>query len=269
MSETPNLFDTIVRRQSREDRPAFGRARIPSQRSPLSEPLRLMMFGSTGMLGRAVMRVTAQTDAVSLVAVSRREIKLPPGVRLELRFAPTELWEEVISQQRPERIACALGTTMKKAGGDEEAFRAVDEELVLEVARAAKKAGVGQFIFVSAAGADDASTNFYFKVKGEVERELSKLHFDRLDIIRPGLLRGERIDDQRPGERLAAIVSPLTDLVLRNRRRRFRSLSAATVAQAILGLGLQKAGGRFVHDHDAILRAAKKFERALDEVAPS
>ena len=57
------------------------------------------------------------------------------------------------------------------------------------------------------------SKAFYLRVKGEVEAALTKLKFRRLDILRPGLLRGRRSDDRRPLERLAMLASPLSDPV--------------------------------------------------------
>jgi len=112
-------------------------------------------------------------------------------------------------------------------------------------------------IAVSSTGADPASKTFYLKVKGEAERDLAKLGFKRLDLLRPGLLRGPRQGDRRLVERAGILLSPLTDLLLRGNARRYRSISARTVAEAALALALRKAGGRFKHDNDAILRAAR------------
>ena len=100
------------------------------------------------------------------------------------------------------------------------------------------------------------SKNRYLRAKGEVERELGRMRFKRLDIPRPGLLKGERIDDLRPLERIASMLSPLADLALHGRYRQYRSVRADLVAKAALALAMRRAGGRFVHDNDALLRAA-------------
>ena len=183
---------------------------------------------------------------------------------MEMRLAPTELWGDVIDTIQPDVLICALGTTWRKAGGDEEAFRAVDEKLVLELARAAREREVRHFIFVSSVGASIASKTLYLRVKGEVETALGKLHFKRLDILRPGLLRGIRQDDLRPAEGLARIASPLTDLLMHGKNRRYRSISGHRLTEAILGLALEKAGGKFVHEHDSLIRAAHRYEMKHD-----
>ena len=226
----------------------------------MSDPVKLALFGSTGLVGRAVMDELVGNTDFRLTAVARREVPLPRGARMEMRLAPTELWGEVIDTIQPDVLVCALGTTWRKAGGDEEAFRAVDEKLVLDVARAAKAADVRHFILVSSIGASIASKATYLRVKGEVETAVSKLHFKRLDILRPGLLRGLRQGETRPAEGMGRIASPLADLFLHGKNRRYRSISAHRLAEAILGLASEKAGGKFIHEHDALLRAAHRHQ---------
>ena len=55
------------------------------------------------------------------------------------------------------------------------------------------------------------------RLKGEVEQALAALAFDRLDIVRPGLLRGGARPDRRLKERIAIAVSPVVNLLLRGR----------------------------------------------------
>jgi uncharacterized protein YbjT (DUF2867 family) len=222
----------------------------------MSEPLRVALVGSTGLVGGTVMQLAVGRPDVRLVAVARRESPLPPGARMEMFVADPDKWGEVFEAIRPRAVICALGTTWRKAGGDEAAFRAVDQDLVLATARAAKAQGVERFVTVSSAGADAMSKNFYLRVKGEVDRDLGKVGFKRLDTLRPGLLRGKRGGDRRIGERLGIIFSPLLDLALQGRYRAYRSTRVELVARAALALAMRKAGGRFVHDGDAILRAA-------------
>ncbi|MEN9718402.1 MAG: hypothetical protein RIQ99_1280, partial [Pseudomonadota bacterium] len=93
-------------------------------------------------------------------------------------------------------------------------------------------------------------------VKGEVEQALARLRPTRLDVIRPGLLRGAR-RERRPAERIAMLLSPLIDLFLRGKYAKYRSVSDAVIARAIVGLTKEKAAGRFVFEHEAILRARR------------
>lgn len=222
----------------------------------MSEPLRVALVGSTGLLGGEVMRLVVGREDVRLVAVARREAPLPPGARMEMFVADPAKWGEVFEAIRPTAVICALGTTWKKSGRDEAVFRAVDHDLVLATALAAKEQGVERFVAIGSAGADAMSKNRYLRTKGEVERELGKIRFKRLDMLRPGLLKGRRHDDVRVAERIGMALSPLADLAMQGKYRAFRSIRAETVAKAALALAMRKAGGRFVHDNDGILRAA-------------
>lgn len=229
------------------------------------EALRICVVGATGLIGRTVIEECIGREDVRLSAIARREVPLPRGIRMELFVAEPEKWGEVIEAVRPTAVICAIGTTWKKAGGDESAFRAVDEELVLATARAAKQYGVARFVTISSAGADPMSKTFYLRVKGEVERELTKLRLPRLDILRPGLLLGARENDRRPGERLGIMAAPLANLFLHGKYRQYRGIRASLVAQAALALAKSAARGRFVHDNDGILRAAKRLPQLTAE----
>jgi uncharacterized protein YbjT (DUF2867 family) len=227
----------------------------------MSEPPRIALVGATGLIGRRVIEIASAGDEVRLVGIARREAAMPSGARIELFVAEPSKWGEVMDAVRPRALICALGTTWKKAGKDEAAFRAVDHDLVLATAEAAKRAGVTNMVLVSAAGADPHSKSRYMRTKGEVEGTLAKMHFKRFDILRPGLLKGPRPEDRRLLERLALAAAPLTDALLMGSWRRFGSIDARDVARAALRLGLRAAPGRFTHDNDAMRRAARERVR--------
>ena len=231
----------------------------------MSDPVRIALVGATGLIGSEVMKLAVGRQDLRLVAVARRESPLPQGARMEMFVAEPAKWGEVFEAVQPTALICALGTTWRKAGRDEEAFRAVDHDLVLETARAAKEAGVERLIAVSSTGADAMSKNRYLRTKGEVERELGRMRFKRLDILRPGLLKGHRIGDLRPLERIGSALSPLADLAMQGRYRQYRSIRAELVAKAAMALALRRAGGRFVHDNDALLRAAATLPMPVED----
>lgn len=224
-------------------------------------PVRVALVGATGLIGRRVIEIASASDEVRILGIARREAPLPPGARMEMFVAQADKWGEVLEAVRPRALICALGTTWKKAGRDEAAFRAVDHDLVLATAKAARAAGVPNMVMVSAAGADARSRSLYMRVKRETEEALSKVGFKRLDILHPGLLRGERVDDRRFAERAALIAAPLVDPLLSGSWERYRSIDARLVAEAALGLALRRAGGRFTHDNEAMRRAAREWRR--------
>lgn len=224
----------------------------------MSDQTRVVLVGATGLIGRAVMAEAVLRPDIHLVAVARREVPLPKGARMEMLLSDTEHWPDAIAAGRPHAVLIALGTTIQAVGGDRQAFRAVDHDLVLECAAAAKAAGARQLIVVSSVGARFSSRNFYLSVKGEVEDKLAKLHFDRLNIIRPGLLRGKREGAPRPAERIGMILSPLVDLFMLGGLRKYRSARDSEVARVILALAGAKQRGRHVHHHDEMRRILRR-----------
>ncbi|WHZ12805.1 MAG: Oxidoreductase [Burkholderiaceae bacterium] len=84
----------------------------------------------------------------------------------------------------------ALGTTIKVAGS-QAAFRAVDFDAVVAVAKAALASGATKLGVVSAMGAAARSTVFYNRVKGEMEQAVSVLGYESIVIVRPSFLLGD------------------------------------------------------------------------------
>ncbi|KTE04583.1 NAD-dependent dehydratase [Sphingopyxis sp. H038] len=206
-----------------------------------------LIVGATGLIGRAVIE---RFGSNPVTVLARREVEGLAAQHKPL-VAPSERWTETIAAEKPAVLISCLGTTIRQAGS-QAAFRAVDHDLVLAAARGARAGGTPHMITVSSVGAAAKSGNFYLRTKGETEDDLRALGFDRLDLIRPGLLRGDRPGPQRLGEGIATIAAPLTDALLHGSFRRYRSISGATVAAAIAALARQGGSGVHIHENDAI-----------------
>jgi uncharacterized protein YbjT (DUF2867 family) len=147
--------------------------------------------------------------------------------------------EKQLSGLRCNDAFCCLGTTLKEAGG-REGFRAVDQDLVMKIARIAQAAGAERLVVMSAVGANEASKNFYLRVKGETERGLERLQIAALDIMQPGLLLGMR-RNVRPLEFLLQGVFWCINPLLLGSLARYRGMAAGDVAASMLGAA---RGGR-------------------------
>ena len=207
----------------------------------------VLIVGATGLVGRAIIEHLGSNPVTVL---ARREIEGLATQHKQL-VAPSDRWGDIIAAEKPAVLISCLGTTIRQAGS-QAAFRAVDHDLVLAAARGGRAGGTRHMISVSSVGAAAKSSNFYLRTKGETEDGLRALDFDRLDLIRPGLLRGDRPGPQRLGEGLATIAAPLTDALLHGSLRRYRSISSDTVAAAIARLAGQGGSGVHIHENDAI-----------------
>lgn len=210
-----------------------------------------LIVGATGLVGRAVIEAFGATPVTIL---ARRAVEGLAPHHKEL-VAPPDRWGDIIAAESPAVLISCLGTTIRQAGS-QAAFRAVDHDLVLAAARGGRAGGVPHMIAVSSVGAAAKSSNFYLRTKGESEDGLGALGFARLDLIRPGLLRGDRPGPQRLGEGLATIAAPLTDALLHGSFRRYRSISADCVAAAIVALARGGGSGVHIHENDAIVALA-------------
>src|SRR5438045_2641104 len=78
----------------------------------------------------------------------------------------------------------ALGTT-RAAAGSVQAQRAIDIDLNLALAKAAKDAGATTYVLVSSGGASAKSMLPYLRMKGELEEMVRDVGFQHLVILRP------------------------------------------------------------------------------------
>lgn len=221
----------------------------------------ILLAGATGLIGAQILDL--------LLAAQRPELRILAPVRRPLESSDLRLttligdWadsasapqlEQALGQQPVSALICALGTTIKVAGS-KAAFSAVDHDLVLRLAVAARNRGARQAILVSSVGADPASSNFYLAIKGRTERALQDLGFARLDLLRPSLLLGQR-SQHRPAEALGRVLAPLFNPLLLGGLRRYRAIDAQTVAQAAVHFLGARETGVFVHEFAALADAA-------------
>src|SRR5262245_35785762 len=163
----------------------------------------LFIAGATGLVGgQALALALADARVTRVIAPTRRPISAHTKLenpRLDglIDDAGREGW-------RADGAICALGTT-RAIAGSAAAFRAVDHDLVLAIARRLRDGGVERFALVSSLGADPRSRVLYTRTKGEVEEAIGRLAFPSLTILRPGFLDGERAES-RPLERAALAV---------------------------------------------------------------
>jgi len=94
-------------------------------------------------------------------------------------------------------------------------------------------------------------SNFYIKMKGETEDDIKKTGLKTLHIYQPSFLTGER-KENRPLERFISVPMKFLDLLLVGSLKKYRSIPAATVAQAMYKQSLINQEGVFIHLSDQI-----------------
>ncbi len=200
--------------------------------------------------------LATRLDASTLVAIGRRANPALDGVVRQV-VAPPEDWPKHAEAAQADVAISTLGTTIRVAGS-QAAFAAIDRDAVIAFARGARAGGARQFLIVSSVGANPNASNFYLKTKGEAEEGVRALGFDRVDIFRPGLLRGARAGSSRPVESIMIAISPITDMLTPRAFDRYRSVSASDVAAAMIAVLGREEPGVHVHENRAIGALAGK-----------
>ena len=209
-------------------------------------PQRILLAGATGLTGEHLLdRLLNEPTVARVLAPSRRPLAAHPHLENpvgELAALLPQLSGNV------DIAFCCLGTTIRQAGS-QEAFRAVDQELVLAFARRARELGTRHLLVISALGADAHSPVFYNRVKGELEAALQAQDWPQLTIVRPSLLLGAR-REFRLGERLLA---PLARWI----PGKYRGIKACTLAHALWRLALEEQDGTRIIESDQLRRLGR------------
>jgi uncharacterized protein YbjT (DUF2867 family) len=211
----------------------------------------VVIAGTSGLVGsHCLTHLLAHDDVAKVTAFVRKPLSLKhaklserPLGDVDPRGAPWDMPKDV------DDAHCALGTTMKKAGS-REAFVKIDRDMVLAFARAAREAGARRFVLVSSLGADPRSMNFYLRVKGEVERDVGKLGFDAVHVLRPSVLDGDRAE-ARPAERFSISALRGVTRVL-GTGFRYAPIHVDTVGRAMVKLAFTDVRGVTTHESPAL-----------------
>ncbi len=209
-------------------------------------PQRILLAGATGLTGEHLLdRLLNEPTVECVLAPTRKPLAEHP--RLENPVAPlADLLPQLSG--RIDTAFCCLGSTLKEAGS-QEAFRAIDHDLVVRFAARARALGVRHLLVISSLGANPDSSIFYCRVKGEMEAALRAQGWPQLTIARPAQLLGPRME-VRPVERLTAPLSHLLP-------GKYRGISACTLARALWRLALEEGNGARVVESDELRRLGR------------
>jgi len=188
----------------------------------------LLLVGATGLVGQSVLRQALADSRVSkVVAVTRNP--LPPQPRLENPLVDFDALPADAPWWQVHAGICTLGTTMREAGSHA-AFRKVDVDYPLAVAKLLYDNGAKSFAFNSSIGANPKARAFYNRVKGEVEQRLIAGGFPSLTLVRPSGILGPRKPHRAWEARTIRVFHSLRPVLPRH----YRVVPADKIARALL-----------------------------------
>lgn len=199
--------------------------------------MKAAVIGASGLIGGHIADAlinSAFTDEIVLLVRKDLDFTSPKVHQLKVDFQNETSFREALSGV--DVVFCAIGTTQAKVKGDLVAYRKVDYDIPVNAAKFAASQGCTHFLLVSSVGADANASNFYLKIKGEVEAAVLSTSIPIISIFRPSMLLGQR-NEFRLGERIGqALMKGLSFLI----PSKYKAIEAKAVAGAMVA-----AAGQF------------------------
>lgn len=205
-----------------------------------------IVLGATGLIGKKVTEHLLKNDVYSTVIILVRKPLNINHPRLKQHIFNYDAIDNTLL--KGDDLFCCLGTTIKTAGS-KEAFRKVDLDYVVNVAKASKVNGINHFAVVSAMGANKNSTVFYNQIKGEMEESIKAVGFNSTYIIRPSLLLGDR-KEFRFGELIGKFFMITLSFLI---PKKYRAIYDVQVAIAMIHFMSHTERGFFVKENDELI----------------
>ena len=192
--------------------------------------MKILVAGSTGLVGKTL--ITDFLKEHEVIAISRRPFVFPNNVKQELID-----FNKDFSLKPADHFFICLGYPLElldliyMRDKIKPKFEEVDFGLVIKLAKMALDIGIKDISVISSIMADKNSLNHYLKIKGEMEEEIKKLSFNKINIFRPSHLLGERENKIGLDVQIFEKVTNIFGQVLPSQLKDFKNVEARTLAK--------------------------------------
>jgi len=193
-----------------------------------------LLFGSTGLVGGHVLNYLIQNPNYSKIKLFVRSFTVINNPKIEIINTDFNNLNKHAEDIKGDECFFCIGTTKKKSPNKNE-YQKIELDIPKKIAQIAKSNSVKSFFFVSSGYANPKSSGEYLKLKGLVEEEIKNLNFDKIGIMRPSFLLGER-QEERIGEKFGIIIFKLLTPILIGPFRKMRPIQSEIVARAMIKL---------------------------------
>jgi uncharacterized protein YbjT (DUF2867 family) len=207
------------------------------------------LFGATGLIGGYLLKFLLKDSDIHLInLVGRKPFHLKHDKINNIVIDFEDFSSILNSVSGSELVFVSIGTTMSKVNGDKQKYKSVDFDIIFNIANACKQKNVRQFIYVSSLGANPKSSNFYLRLKGEIDEAVEKLNLNSTSVFRPSVLLGKR-NESRPGEKIMQFVMPLLDFMIPSNSK---AIKAEDVAKSMLNTTKNYKSGLHIYQYNQI-----------------
>lgn len=211
------------------------------------------LIGATGLIGSQILQqLIDDTDFRKIKVLVRRPFKfVHPKIELiQLDFGDEVAYQAAVAGS--DVVFCSVGTTLKQVNSDMVAYRKIDYDIPVNAARFCVATGCPKFILVSSIGANSQSSNFYLKLKGEVEEKVGSLGLSSVAIFRPSMLLGERAEF-RLGEKVGQALMGVLGFMI---PKPYKAIDVKTVAKAMIVVSKKETSGLEFYTYAEMLNLA-------------
>ena len=191
-----------------------------------------LVFGSTGLVGGHLLDQLIKNENYNKIKLFVRSEIIINELKVEIIKTDFNNMEKHKEEMTGDHCYFCIGTT-KQNSPDKDEYRRVELDLPKQIAQITKSNSVNSFVFVSSGYADPNSSGDYLKFKGLVEEELKRLSFNKLGIMRPSFLIGDR-KEKRSGEKLGIFVFKLLSPLFLGPLKKMKPIHSKKVAKAMI-----------------------------------
>jgi len=207
------------------------------------------LFGATGLIGSYLLEFLLKDSDIHLInVVGRNPFHLEHDKINNIVIDFEDVSSISNSVTGSEAVFVSIGTTMSKVNGDKIKYKSVDFDIIFNIANACKQKNINQFIYVSSLGANANSSNFYLRLKGEIDEAVAKLNLNSTSVFRPSVLLGKR-NESRPGEKIMQFIMPLLDFMIPSNSK---AIKAKDVAKSMLNTIKNYKSGLHIYQYNQI-----------------
>ena len=207
------------------------------------------LFGATGLIGSYLLEFLLKDSETHLInVVGRNPFHLQHDKINNIVIDFQDLSSISDSITGSEVVFVSIGTTMSKVNRDKQKYKSVDFDIIFNVANACKQKNISQLIYVSSLGANSNSSNFYLRLKGEIEEAVAELNLTSTSVFRPSVLLGKR-NESRPGEKLLQFAMPLLDFMIPSNSK---AIKAKDVAKSMFNTSKNYKSGLDIYHYNEI-----------------
>lgn len=215
---------------------------------------KVIILGASGLIGSDVLNQALNNTEFGEIKIFVRQQLPIKNQKLVQIITDFKKLEQIKAEITTDIIFCCLGSTKSKTPNLQD-YKRIDQDIPLYFAKEGLSNGLSQFHVVSSLGANPSSSNFYTKLKGEIEVALKGLNIPSLYIYRPSFLEGER-KEKRIFEKIALIIMRLINPLLMGRLKKYRTIEASIIANAMINESITNKRGIFVFESDKIKELA-------------